>query len=243
MSASVFRYALCGLLSLPSVSLGATMDIADLTTVDDLGYECIAGEYFEETEDTAAIAFVVSEKIRLPRTCLPEPCDRALTQRELSNLTGTEITLARFQDEWDDYYARYADFCRKETVDPAGPSPFPIQPYTFWDPFIENPNVIVASVPTGALTTTPVPGVVSPTATTSTPTIPGTPGTPITTTIFEDDDDGDDDDNGEEDGGVASTSPEEPIDPEDPTISPVPLPGGLVLLGSALIALRLRRST
>lgn len=131
---------------IPSAASASTLVLSDILTVDALGYECVAGEYFEETDGEAAIAFTISEKIRLPRTCLPAPCDRALSQRELSNLTGTEITLARFGDEWDEYYARYADHCRKEVVDPNVEE---ISDEEFWEPIItppEDPYIIAEPV-------------------------------------------------------------------------------------------------
>ena len=116
----------------PVAAPASTIVLSDILSVDALGYECIGGKYLEETEDQTAIAFTISEKIRLPRTCLPNPCDRALTRRELSNLTGTEVTLARFEQEWDEYYARYAGHCRKEIVDPAEEE---IADDEFWEPF------------------------------------------------------------------------------------------------------------
>ena len=95
------------------------ISIEDLLDHDPLGYECIPASFLEEPDDnTTAIAFSLTGKGRLPRTCLPNPCDRALTPRELSNITGTEMILARFSGEWDDYYARYADHCRAEVVFP-----------------------------------------------------------------------------------------------------------------------------
>ena len=87
-----------------------------ITEIDVLGYECIDEVHFIETSDAAATAFALGGKIRLPRICHTDPCDVALTQRELSNLTGTDRRIPRFMQEWDDYYARYADYCRKETT-------------------------------------------------------------------------------------------------------------------------------
>lgn len=108
--------AVIGAASLPFVASATTVELADITTVDELGYECISGEHFEEVDDTASLAFSIGKKVRLPRTCLPDPCAGALTQRELSNITGTDTVYPRFREEWDEYYARYADYCRKEPV-------------------------------------------------------------------------------------------------------------------------------
>ena len=94
-----------------------TIELSDILDIDPLGYRCIPSQYFDDGPDgTAAVAFSLSGKTRLPRTCLPDPCERALTPQELSQLTGTEPILARFSDEWDDYFARYADHCRREIV-------------------------------------------------------------------------------------------------------------------------------
>ena len=101
---------------MPFAASATTIELSDITTVDELGYECISGEHFEEVEDTASLAFSIGKKVRLPRTCLPDPCAGALTQRELSNITGTDTAYPRFREEWNEYYARYSDYCRKETV-------------------------------------------------------------------------------------------------------------------------------
>ena len=120
------------------------MSIADITTVDDLGYSCIDAKYLDAADDgSAAIAFSLTGKVRMPRTCLPEPCARALSQRELSSLTGTEMILPRFQKEWDEYYARYADFCRKEVVPFGKPALQPkLTPENFWPPLLSPPIVV-----------------------------------------------------------------------------------------------------
>ena len=48
----------------------------------------------------------------MPRTCLPKPCVQALTPFRLAALIGRNPS----EGEWDEYFARYADFCRKEVV-------------------------------------------------------------------------------------------------------------------------------
>ncbi len=130
-------------LSIADITKIEPTSIADITTVDGLGYDCIDAKYLDEDIDgPAAIAFTLAGKVRMPRTCLPEPCARALSQRELSNLTGTEMSLPRFAKEWDEYYARYAEMCRKETVPFYGPAPevYPT-PYIFWTPLLTPPLV------------------------------------------------------------------------------------------------------
>lgn len=104
-------------LHLASVAQAGTIELSDILDIDPLGYRCIPSQYFDDGPDgTAAVAFSLSGKTRLPRTCLPDPCERALSPQELSQITGTEPVLARFSEEWDDYYARYADHCRREIV-------------------------------------------------------------------------------------------------------------------------------
>ena len=118
--------------------------IDEITEVDQLGYQCIDPKYLEEgDEGTAAIAFSLSGKVRMPRTCLPEPCARALTQAELSEITGTEMILPAFQKQWDDYYTRYADYCRKEVVpfDAEGVDPR-MSTDDFWAPVVSPPIVV-----------------------------------------------------------------------------------------------------
>ena len=223
----------------PAQSVASTMQLADITTVDPLGYECIAGEYLEETDEFAAVAFTLSEKIRLPRTCLPDPCDRALSRVELSMLTGTEIILARFEDEWDDYYARYADFCRKETVDPIEEIDERVATNSFWDPIINGGGTDVATlfpntpslIPTGG-GSDPLGPIVSPGGETNDPdggsgvSPDGDDDPDDPPTIFDPDDD---------------PNPPDNDDSDDPDVSPVPLPSGLILLATALLGLRLRR--
>lgn len=97
----------------------APIPLAALVTEDELGYQCVPGILFEEHDGEISIAYAANGEVRVPRTCLPPPCERALTRQELSDLTGTEMIWARFEEEWNDYYARYADYCRKEVT------PFP----------------------------------------------------------------------------------------------------------------------
>ena len=108
--------------------------ISQIVQVDALGFDCIR-------EEDIDVAFHLSGKgTRMPRTCLPEPCDAALTQPDLGALIGRPPTNA----EWDDYYARYADTCRREVtafndtdpLDPAG-ADVPGDPVVdFWTPLV-----------------------------------------------------------------------------------------------------------
>ena len=114
-----------------TAALAATSDIDRLIITDALGYACIDEAHFIETDESPALAFSTGGKIRLPRTCVDDPCHAALTQRELSQLTGTDPRIPRFANEWNDYYARYADYCRKETT-PNGED-VALSSQDFWD--------------------------------------------------------------------------------------------------------------
>lgn len=84
----------------------ATFSLASLLQEDALGDECIG-------EDDIDRAFLATGKgLRLPRTCLPDPCNQALTPFRLAELIGRPAQTA----EWDRYFSRYADACRKEIV-------------------------------------------------------------------------------------------------------------------------------
>lgn len=82
------------------------LQIDDLTVRDPLGFNCIQEQHID-------LAFHATGKgVRMPRTCLPEPCVKALTPYRLAALIGRTPS----DGEWDQYFARYADFCRKEVV-------------------------------------------------------------------------------------------------------------------------------
>lgn len=83
--------------------------LEEIIDVDKLGFDCIR-------EDLIDIAFHATGKgIAMPRTCLPEPCVKALQPEELALLIGRQANDA----EWGQYFARYADVCRKEVIVPA----------------------------------------------------------------------------------------------------------------------------
>lgn len=125
-----------------SPAFAAKIELTDILDIDPLGYRCVPSVYFDDQPDgSPAVAFSVSGKTRLPRTCLPDPCARALTREELSAITGTEPMLARFHDEWDDYYSRYADHCRREiVVSRPRAKGSPIE--GFWPPIISRAQII-----------------------------------------------------------------------------------------------------
>ena len=78
--------------------------LQDIMDVDKLGFDCIR-------EDMIDVAFHATGKgARLPRTCMPEPCTKALVPNELALLIGREAREA----EWDEYFSRYAEVCRRE---------------------------------------------------------------------------------------------------------------------------------
>lgn len=107
------------------------LSLEDLMDVDKLGFDCIH-------EDKIDLAFHATGKgLRLPQTCLPEPCNKALLREELTLLVGRPAN----EDEWDQYFSRYADVCRKEIPPIAtddGDIPVstddPVE--TFWRPLI-----------------------------------------------------------------------------------------------------------
>lgn len=145
--------AVAAVLAIPSNGSASTVELSEIVSIDELGYECISGEHFEEVDELASVAFSVGKKIRLPRTCLPDPCEGALTERELSNITGTEMIYPRFRDEWNEYYARYADHCRKETVTTVAGTIVPQE--EFWVPLRQNPTSS-SPTPPPRFPTTPV---------------------------------------------------------------------------------------
>ena len=158
----------------------------DLVTIDALGYECISPAFFEEVNGEPALAFEMSGKIKLARTCLPEPCNWALTREELAQLTGTDPRLARFDAEWNDYYARYSDTCIRETNPvPNEVDQIVAQSNTFWEPFIGS-TPIAPAIPSGSSVLTsatdPQDGSSTPILT---PTFPEFPAPTRTTLITE----------------------------------------------------------
>ncbi|MBB5721943.1 hypothetical protein FHS72_001567 [Loktanella ponticola] len=132
-------------------AVAAQIELDDILEIDALGYRCIPSAYFEDGEDgSAAIAFSLSGKTRLPRTCLPDPCARALSRPELSQITGTEPILARFHEEWEDYYSRYADHCRSEIV-VSRPRSKDTTTRAFWPPIIDRARIIQSTgIPTSS---------------------------------------------------------------------------------------------
>lgn len=215
----------------------ATVALSDLIEIDTLGYTCIAEASLES-------AFGATGKSgRLPRTCLPEPCDGALSRDELASLIGRTPS----GDEWDDYFARYAQVCRHEALGFGAPDvPAVVDADGFWAPFLA-PRLASATLPgdSAVLASAPLPFV---------PVLSsgGSGGS-------SDDDDGADDTVTQVPGGrTGGEGEEDPIlppladgggsddvivatladgDSGDGAIPAVPLPGGLALMGGALAAL------
>lgn len=139
-----------------SSALAGPIALNEILDIDPLGYQCIPSRFFDDGEDgSAAVAFSLSGKTRLPRTCLPDPCARALSPRELSQLTGTEPILAKFSDEWDDYYSRYADHCVREVTVSR-----PRTSGDFWKPIISRASATQrVGLPTSSRSFPFIPGI------------------------------------------------------------------------------------
>ncbi len=207
----------------------------DLISVDPLGYVCIAPAYFvEPVSGGPAPAFALGGKLRVERTCLPDPCTQALTRSQLSGLTGTSIRLARFEAEWTDYYVRYADYCRRETTpiyDGIQSAQTPSE--TFWAPVLDtsvDETLRSTNVPQTPLTPTvvSVPGLVLP--------LPGRtvvlPRTVTTAELTQTDDGG---------SSTNGTAPEEGIlnvSSDDLAVVPVPASGYALAFGVLVLALQ-----
>lgn len=132
------------------------LTIEDIMEVDKLGFDCIH-------EDKIDLAFHATGKgVRMPRTCLPEPCDKALLPEELALLVGRPANEA----EWEEYFSRYADVCRKEippistddSVSGEGQTDIEANGLTpidaFWAPLIETFNSNTASSNTSTASNT-----------------------------------------------------------------------------------------
>lgn len=220
------------------------LSLASLLQQDALGGDCIAEEDIDE-------AFLASGKgLRLPRTCLPEPCEEALTPFRLAELIGRPAQ----QSEWDRYFARYADVCRKEVTrfdDEAPADTGPMSTAAFWAPIL-GPRITqrrsIAALPSPPL----VPVVSGPALPSSSPFDPApsrggsnpSPDTPEDEgdkpkiTVFDDPDDDPDNPDGNRmappDGGGKTPDGSQP-----PGVVPLPAAFWMLLVGFAgLIGLR-----
>lgn len=107
--------------------------LSDLVAKDDLGYTCVPENRIDDA------FFATGKGIRLPQTCLPKPCELALSEFQLASLIGRPPSL----NEWDDYFSRYADVCRKEITpleqDEPLPGDVPVREDSvegFWGPLL-----------------------------------------------------------------------------------------------------------
>ena len=119
----------------------APMPLDDLLRQDALGYDCI-------DENQIDVAFFAAGKgMRLPQTCLPEPCKAALSTVQLASVIGRPPSPA----EWDEYYSRYAEICRKETIafrsEDAAKDNLERTPPLFWAPILGGKNVVTEAGP------------------------------------------------------------------------------------------------
>ena len=192
--------------------------LADFLEQDPLGYECIP-------EDRIDAAFFASGKgLRLPQTCLPEPCDAALSPLELASLIGRPP----YASEWDTYFARYSDYCRKEVIafdgasDEATDAPSGRDPVAaFWAPLLPAGSPGAARLP-GRIRG--FPGL----AAGGLPTLVGGPS-PVNTAWVAPDI--------VPLPGAVGGPGEQPGTPIQPGPTPVPLPGTAALLATALVGL------
>ena len=146
----LFRAAIVigtAILILPAPAIASTVALADLVRTDDLGFECISDADLE-------LAFAATGKgIRLPRTCLPDPCAILSRDRLGHEIIGRPPSEA----EWDEYYARYAEYCRAETTPFDGQMARPTAGQ-FWRPLLTDKRRVA-----GWLSTITGPGLLSPT--------------------------------------------------------------------------------
>ena len=188
--------------------------IEDLTVRDPLGFNCIQEQHID-------LAFHASGKgVRMPRTCLPKPCEQALTPFRLAALIGRAPTAP----EWDQYFARYADFCRKEVVPFAAAdavaAPADVLPEAaFWLPLLSDLGTGPAPR-RGPLGTRPGLGVGGPGG--GLGGVTPNPGGPFVLSGNSDDD-------------PATGSPGDGLQPVG--VLPVPLPAPFLLLIAALLSI------
>lgn len=84
----------------------ASVTLADLQRVDDLGFTCVP-------EDDLEAAFRATGKgIRLPQTCISDPCAQVLGDVEFSSLLGRPADAAEFAD----YRGRMTRVCGTPTI-------------------------------------------------------------------------------------------------------------------------------
>jgi hypothetical protein len=80
------------------------LTLAAIMSTDPLGYECIP-------EDRLEVAFALGGKgMRLPQTCIPEPCEETLTELTLASYSGY-----RDRALYEDYRQRMSRICGTPT--------------------------------------------------------------------------------------------------------------------------------
>jgi hypothetical protein len=126
------------LVVLTSAANAATL--ASVTETDPLGYACIPDYVLDQIypkEPGIAPLFVVGKGSRLPRTCVPKPCDQPMTPE----MAAVYLGYTPIGDEWDQLYSDYAEYCRAETT------PFGVTPASERVPFMPHSVVPVYDVP------------------------------------------------------------------------------------------------
>ena len=124
----------------PAASWSSTLFLDTTMPIPTDSFECASGETIEPAPRLIDVLFSSKPSVSQLKTCLPEPCARALTRQELADLIGTAVSDMRFDEKWGEYYARYADHCRKETVGPVKGSYRQYLTNGFWSPLLSVPS-------------------------------------------------------------------------------------------------------
>lgn len=203
----------------------AAITLSSLLRQDALGDACI------EEADIDQAFFATGKGLRLPRTCLPDPCSQALTPFRLAELIGRPAQAS----EWDRYFSRYADACRKEVVsfDDDATAADPLSPAEFWAPILGGRVVGGQLIPRDRVFDQPLPERFAPRLGGGAPPTlqplgtggPARPNEPPLPPPFD---------------TPPQDDPETPTgwpDPDTPPPAPVPLPAGIWMLLAAVISL------
>lgn len=102
----------------------ATVTLAEVEETDALGYTCISATTFDAiypaNAGTDALE-IAGKGVMLPPICTPNPCLVSPIRQDVEDSWGRALTTR----EWDVYYSRYADYCRKETTPFTASEPEP----------------------------------------------------------------------------------------------------------------------